>query len=611
MSDGGWHFEPVPMLGGATADAFRNTLAGAGKDVAELLAREAIQNSWDARTDGQKNVVRVRIASRQLIGEALSAVRGQLGLLDSGPGPLDRPGLLSTDREQRKLGAELEGPLPVLVIEDFGTSGLGGTALGDMPQKEEDKYFRLCMELGGTEIQASGRGGTFGYGKSIYWAASRLWTVIFYSRFKPTTRTENATRRLIAVAWFRAHEFGDRRFTGRAWWGDQRLASGTSWPTPFLDDEADTRAEALGFRVRSAGQEGLSLMILGCDEPLQKLRNGIEQWWWPRLLQGGLEIELGGDVKQVAPRANPALARFVRAWDLLTGKSSETDDDKVDDIKYKGSPLGRYAITSVMGADAGDDEAVEIRVQNALVREPGMVVEYAEGPAIRAGHPPCAGVFRADAQLDQVLAKSEPPSHDKWDSRSSRSDRPLLDAERELIVELHKRVRKASSRFLSEHRAKPPAPPDRCTELERRLGRYLGVVKHAHQPPSHPPVPFHYRSCDGPRRVETAEGTVIDATVDVELVGDDAPSECLCTVSAWIDTLVENGRVGVTLPMASMQVRQRDGTIYVGVKNGGVSVIEGLYLSQGASARIDLRSDPLPHPEYTAELRLVTRMEKL
>src|SRR3954451_19630927 len=48
------------------------------------------------------------------------------------------------------------------------------------------------------------------------------------------------------------------------------------------------------------------------------------------------------------------------------------------------------------------------------MRSPELVVRYHEGPTTPSLHSVYAGVFRADDELDEVYAASEPPTHDNW-----------------------------------------------------------------------------------------------------------------------------------------------------------------------------------------------------
>lgn len=57
-----------------------------------------------------------------------------------------------------------------------------------------------------------------------------------------------------------------------------------------------------------------------------------------------------------------------------------------------------------------------------LMRPAELVVTYHSGPKPPSVHQSYAGVFRADESMDEVYAKAEPPTHDKWHPQSL--DRP-------------------------------------------------------------------------------------------------------------------------------------------------------------------------------------------
>ena len=64
-----WHYEKLPLNGGAPGAAYRSIFIGSGKVRAANLAREAIQNSVDAAKDSEVSV-RVDFRFRRLEGSA-------------------------------------------------------------------------------------------------------------------------------------------------------------------------------------------------------------------------------------------------------------------------------------------------------------------------------------------------------------------------------------------------------------------------------------------------------------------------------------------------------------------------------------------------------------
>ena len=64
MDQAAWTFEKTPPMGGATGEAFYNTLAGTGMAPVAVLARESTQNSvdaWDPRIQSKPKIVFRRV----------------------------------------------------------------------------------------------------------------------------------------------------------------------------------------------------------------------------------------------------------------------------------------------------------------------------------------------------------------------------------------------------------------------------------------------------------------------------------------------------------------------------------------------------------------------
>src|SRR5205085_2751819 len=104
-------------------------------------------------------------------------------------------------------------------------------------------------------------GGTYGYGKSALYLASRCSLIVVDSQ---TTCAGAPVRRFIAAQLGEAHESDHtgemRRFTGRHWWG--RLEDNEEFVEPIENDEAAELATALGMPSRPAGDTGTSIMIV-------------------------------------------------------------------------------------------------------------------------------------------------------------------------------------------------------------------------------------------------------------------------------------------------------------------------------------------------------------
>lgn len=596
-----WFFEQFSQMGGAGAGAYRNSLAGAGVPPTELFVREVIQNSVDATRTGY--VTKVRFRELEYSVEDLQRLRGLLAL-DHHEAPVHRANLIG----EADWWQTLSDHPRALLVEDFGTVGLGGTLSPSIPGSKEDNFRRLVLEVGVTS-EAEGRGGTFGYGKGVYWASSRAWTVIFYSRFDASPRTDGDSSRLIGVSWFNEHNWSEvdgpeTRFTGRAWLGVGR--DGACYP--LTNEAADGMAAQFGFTPRGPGETGTSALILGHQMDLGKLSQAIELNWWPRYIRDRLRVQLP-DGSAPSPLSNEDLRPYARAFALATGAVEPSNEEASSSLTYRNRQLGRLGIVLTE-----PESAIASRI--ALIRSPGMVVDYYEGLQLK--EPPYASVFLADAEMDGVLAASEPPAHDRWDHNTIRQDRELSDRERQDIKKLLEKVRSTARAFVTEHREPPPEPPPNCRVLEKLFGEVLTP------PRSGPPVPpprepdiFRFRFDDQlTREVDANRGEVRlrqELTLEIAEEAFADGDEILVRVEAWFDLFLDSGRVGPRSERVKMEYfafqDPRTGEVHTADDTEGASRLI-LPVERGDGAYpIQLQSAPLPNPEYAGRLVIVAERE--
>lgn len=99
-------------------------------------------------------------------------------------------------------------------------------------------------------------------------------------------------------------------------------AEGEAWP--LIDDDAHEMAEKLGIRPRQRNETGASILVLGSDVALNDLRKGIEEYWWPRLLDNDLEVSLyDGDREAAGPaiRSRPELRPYIHCYEMAVGRA--------------------------------------------------------------------------------------------------------------------------------------------------------------------------------------------------------------------------------------------------------------------------------------------------
>jgi hypothetical protein len=468
MDEPSWILEKVPLMGGATGEAFVNTLQGTGMTAAAVLAREAIQNSADAWKPNLADKVEVRFRRISLTGAKKDNF---LRALDLKKQFVSRQKLLGFQQGHcLEVNKKSDAPLHLLYIEDFGTHGLFGN-----PHDGTSHFFRLLLSLGdGSKARETGSGGSYGYGKSVYSANSRIHTIVAYSAFDPKLDDSKHYGRLMGCAYLHAHRYQGSAYSGRAWFG--RPAAGkTDVVDPLEDEEAHEYAKLLGFTVRDKNTRGTSILIVDCGVDCDELRSSIEEWWWPRLLDEsvGLDIQLFEESKPLQPprpRSRTDLKPFIHCFEMAIGRSMPAGkQDKNGNLnKWNGDVTpGSFGYTILDEKDLNDESLQQKSGHIALIRSLRMVVSYM--PVSGAFPLPCVGAFVASTEADKPLKISEPPSHDKWDPNSvrllelSEDDRPLV----KLIID---RLRQGLRKFSNE--AAPPAPQKdlRLKSLERLLG---------------------------------------------------------------------------------------------------------------------------------------------
>ncbi len=229
-----WVFETANPMGGARATAYHHTLEGADLSVAARLAREAIQNSVDATLDGQRTDVLVW--DKPLSPEEASKVRRLLALSSQHP-PINRLKKLGIRHGNlfERMRRDDAGETRVTIVEDRKTCGLGFDS-GD----GKDRFRELCLFLGQESTTVDGsRGGSYGFGKTVYQSASDCSTFLVYSVFEPTSETGDHHARLFGCSSFDGHDIGDEKYTGRAWFGiPESEATGQTTCGPIVDEAA-------------------------------------------------------------------------------------------------------------------------------------------------------------------------------------------------------------------------------------------------------------------------------------------------------------------------------------------------------------------------------------
>ena len=449
-----WSWETVdPARSGSAGDLaklFKNEgvkqpghlSIGAPSVDATLIAREVIQNSWDAARELQH---RLRASSkaappfhlefrfRSLTDSSKRKFASAVGLseLSKRARSQDRATLGLDDFDCLDALSE-RTPLEVLEISEFGTTGMDGPFVGT-----RSKLYLALVSIGFTNKEL-GAGGSYGYGKAGLIRGSAIRTIVAYTCFSERSDDPAVTRRLMGMTYWGPHEIKGVMNTGFARFGHP-LQSGAV--VPFENDLADRRAEDLGMPLRSpdnTDQLGSTFLLIQPTVTPEDLCTAIERSWWPALTDQLFTIDIitsENDRLIPRPKKDPLLGTFIRSYELATvpqdnavsqERSKSLKSAKVDGERRELGRLGLLANTEGSGwsypigsptfGDEGGDEGFEQRSLVALTRGPRMVVEYLD---VGRTMPFVRGTFVASDSMDDLLRQTEPKAHDSWDSAPS------------------------------------------------------------------------------------------------------------------------------------------------------------------------------------------------
>lgn len=416
----GWYSQKFPPGGASAAEGIRNQLGQPKLNPLTVLVREAAQNSWDARAG--EGPVRFSLALTDLPA-GVAPVWRRLLLGQDAPSKAHLPLRTTLDRQR----------LRILTISDRGTRGLGGPTRADNAIVDNNDFVSFVRNVGEPRNTDFG-GGTYGFGKGIFYRLSRCGTVVIHTRCQGVNGRET---RLIACSLWQSYTVGEgmsgQRYTGRHWWGD---VSGEIIE-PLVGEQAESVAKQLRLTAFADDETGTSITIIDPDldmdpEDPDSDAESAAEWmadaiaWnlWPKMLKnesrGTTAMEFavtlnGSDVKIPDPTTSRPLSTFVHAYRALSGP----DGTPIASARPK-QHLGTLAVQpsisppfepSAVAEECGFDGTTH---HICLLRTPELVVKYLAGPKTGNRIVGYSGVFRAADEIDDVFANAEPPTHDDW-----------------------------------------------------------------------------------------------------------------------------------------------------------------------------------------------------
>jgi hypothetical protein len=573
-----WWEQSFAPEGSAASEGILRQLGRSSLDPLTVLVREASQNSWDARRNGES--VHFAVHLRQIDSRAADA---WARLLLPEPDPPGRFGLGEKLSDQG---------LVMLTVSDRGTTGLGGPLRADETSAEPADFANFVRNIGEPRDKELG-GGTYGFGKGIFFTLSRTGTVLVRSRCRWRGRTQT---RLMGAALAHSYSRGGRRFTGRHWWG--ALAE-DGRPDPILDADADETAQLLGFPFRAEEELGTDVVVVAADlgladseepEALLEPRSASEAGaflasailWnlWPKMLPSEHQLPPmsfavtvdGEEVRVPDPATSVGLRPFVDAYRAL-------EDEPPLMRRRPKTVLGEFAAAEFMAPTRPDPLDVAAPFAGpahhcALMRQAELVVCYRAGPVPADQMIQYGAVFRSDRDVDGHFADAEPPTHDDW--VAAQLDRNGRSVVRCALREIDERMRAVAGSMAFDTAASgaPQVPlGGLSSELATLMPGVAGTGGGAGQTERHRPnTPSRgalVRAIGSPRLAEVDGETYVVADVDV------LPSAWPVRLEVIATVVIDSGRetdppAGAAAPEV-VSIRSSDGAL---TQAGGTATIQ-------------------------------------
>lgn len=383
-------------------------------DLCSLLVRETAQNSWDARNRDQVPEFQIRL--RTLGHSELDVLRWNI-FRETAPG------------SRLEYLLQRQKPFDAIEISDRNTKGLGGALRNDLVTEGVHDWVDFVLAVGAPPDNERG-GGTYGFGKTASYVASRCSTIVIWSAIVHAGRVEH---RFIASAMDSGFSLKGERFTGRQWWG--LTVHESQRPTriePLLGDEAKRLGEALFEHHFGPHETGTSLLILDPWDPdadgeaswRERVPLAVMENLWPKLVpdqaqQHCMDIALydHGEPVPIVPSNSPTFDALGHALSVARrGKQGPATDMHTTcfDVRLQRPVMlvGHLALTRYFSNP--QDPLGGLSGKVALMRAPELIVRSEE---FRAGTHDVlnwVGVFRPLDSLNNHFANAEPPAHDAW-----------------------------------------------------------------------------------------------------------------------------------------------------------------------------------------------------
>ncbi len=440
--------ERMSETGGTQSELLQNVVdSSSSLDRWTVFTRETLQNSNDQRIP-ELSEISCGYHFYELDGTASKFVASLI----------NQPGPHSTDK-RISVPNELTS-LPLLVIADSGTKGLGGD-IDPQTAGPTSNFCNFFFFSGQLQTRRTG-GGTYGIGRNVLFMASRRRTILVYSQ---TIENGKEEKRFMAMATGSGFSYETWNFTGRHWWGQSDPNSPRSIQ-PITGEAAEEIADLLGLKRFLDRSTGTVIAVVDPDfedprEQLQEISDALLVNAWPRLLNTkshrrtiDATITLHGeqiDILDPLDERSP-IKPFAEAYlgDSTSSKIHEKQivfHGSVEPLREfevsESKVLGRLSwlkrdVTDPRTSDYLESKGLPRGSSVALMRDARMIVRYERVDTPSDGYT-VFGTFTGDANYEQVFRKAENATHDEWQANRLRlpsgTRNPILQVNEKILAE--------------------------------------------------------------------------------------------------------------------------------------------------------------------------------
>ena len=438
--------EVFPETGGAEADTMNEAVSSGDTHEVELLFRELIQNSNDARNDSTSQIeVDIKISKWN---------KGQFNAILTSLINIENSRLLSSLRKELSKQPDIYA----LYFTDKNTKGLNGPTSARIQSKDRN-FVNFFYKTGKSTDADQEGGGSKGHGRGVLFLHSQFGTTLTFTRFLVEGK---ARTRFYGMTIDQDFNKNGQNYTGRWFWGKKNTTN-PELPVAVENEEADLIAKQFDMFDLLGNSTGTVLCVISpfhisdsesCEDYLKSINYFAQKYIWPHLIRnvdGSQSIKLSlTNLKNEkyfpdVETADSPVNKYVEIYksylqknpqgNLIPISSSNNSEialrNNIFSIRTN-EKLGifnwvkRLKFDDSIISDANKNEYEEgaSGIENtqtditgiAFFRSPKLVVTYYE-TQFKSPNSEIIGFFESSKRGNPFFSASEDVTHDKWSKK--------------------------------------------------------------------------------------------------------------------------------------------------------------------------------------------------